>query len=96
VTTGQEVGFSLSQGPDIHRYGGYEPLVDLLIELAPRLARPVAVSLITEALDQCADLLLCEAWAQTRQRLAPVAIRCAHRHSVSYASRRAVELGEFS
>jgi hypothetical protein len=65
------------------------PLVDLALELRPGLAYPVAQSLVTEALDQCADLLLCQGWAETRQRLAPEATRCAHsRHAgVSYADR---------
>jgi hypothetical protein len=76
---------------DNHRINALEPLVDLCLELRPRLARGVAISLVTEALDQCADLLLCEAWALDRQRLDPVGIRCGHRHSASYADRRYAE-----
>jgi hypothetical protein len=69
------------------------PLVDLAVELRGDIPRPVLTTLVVEALDLSADLLLCEAWAETRQRLYPDAIRCAHnRHSASYAERRAVEL----
>jgi hypothetical protein len=72
--------------------GSLDPLVSLAVELRPGLPYPVAQSLVIEALDQCADLLLCQSWAESRQRLAPEAARCAHsRHTASYAERRAVE-----
>jgi hypothetical protein len=70
-----------------------DPLVDLLIECCPSLAYTVAQSLVTEALDLCADLLLCQAWAETRQRTFPQAVRSAHNRHVghSYADRRAAQ-----
>lgn len=72
------------------------PLVDLALELRPGIARTVAQSLVVEALDECADLLLCRDWAETRQRLYPAALRCAHaKHAgYSYAERRARELAD--
>jgi hypothetical protein len=73
-----------------------EPLVDLCLELRGDVPRPVLESLVWEALNTSACMILDSQWAQARQRIDPVGIRCAHRHSVSYASRRAVELGEFS
>lgn len=64
------------------------PLIDLLVELRPGLAIPVAQSLVTEALDTCADVLLDIEWAKQRQSLAPAAIRCAHvAHMSPYAVR---------
>jgi hypothetical protein len=66
-----------------------DPLVELLVECCPRLAYSVAQSLVTEALDLSADLLLCESWAETRRWLYPKAVRCAHSRHVgqSYADR---------
>jgi hypothetical protein len=72
------------------------PLVDLCVELRGDVPRSVAQSLVVEALDLCADLVLCEAWAVARQHLFPEAIRSAHSRHVgsSYAQRRAAELAD--
>ena len=76
----------------------YAPLVDLCQELRGDLPRSVLETLVVEALDECADLLLDEAWAEARQAAWPEAIRCAHnRHvGVSYAQRRAAELADLA
>lgn len=75
--------------PEGTRGQGIDPLVDLLVECCPSLAYTIAQTLVVEALDLSADLLLCEAWADTRQRLYPQAVRCAHNRHVgqSYADR---------
>jgi hypothetical protein len=70
----------------------YTPLVDLCLELRGDVPRPVLESLVWEALNTSACRILDAEWARDRQRVDPVGIRCAHRHSVSYAERRAVEL----
>jgi hypothetical protein len=58
------------------------PLVNLCLELRGDVPRPVLETLIVEALEASADLVLCEAWAVDRQRLFPQAIKCAHsRHA---------------
>jgi hypothetical protein len=76
--------------------GDHQPLVDLCVELSPGTPRPVLESLVWEALNTSACRILDAEWARDRQRVDPVGIRCAHRHSISYASRRAVELGKLS
>lgn len=70
-----------------------DPLVELLVECCPHLPRPVAQSLLCEALDHCADVLLDAEWARQRRAVWPEAIRSAHNRHVghSYAERRAAE-----
>lgn len=70
-----------------------DPLAQLLLELRPDLAVPIAESLVREALDNTADAILDVQWAQARARLYPDAIASGHsRHMLPYAVRRAREI----
>lgn len=69
------------------------PLVEMVIELRPDLAVPVAASLVVEALDEHADNILDLEWAKQRRAMYPAALRLAHsRHQKPYAERRRLEL----
>ncbi len=74
------------------------PIVALVAELRPDIPLSVVASLVVESLDLAACLHLDGQWSRARQAMWPEAIKLAHNRHVgnSYASRRAVELGEFS
>jgi hypothetical protein len=84
---------TLQPGADNYGHDAVAPLVELALELAPRLPRSVAISLVDEALDEVACRVLDRRWAIDRQDLYPEAIRCAHNRHVgnSYAERRDTE-----
>ena len=73
--------------------GATDALAALVVELRPDIPPPIAESLVREALDHTADLILDAEWAQTRARLYPDAIAAAHgRRTLPYAIRRAHEM----
>ena len=70
-------------------------LTGLLLELRPDLPPPIAESLLREALDLAADVILDLDWARQRAQLYPEAVAVAHmtKHVLtSYADRRAREI----
>jgi len=82
VTTGQEVGPSLSQPTPTTVDLAY-PIVDLIHELRPDLPLSVVASLVVECLDVASCLISDREWAEARQRSWPECIRIAHSHHTS-------------
>jgi hypothetical protein len=91
--TNLNIASSLTHGLDNRHHDALAPLVELVLELVPRLPRSVAVSLLIEKLDESACRVLDREWSEARQSCYPAGLRAAHsRHAATYAERRAVEL----
>jgi hypothetical protein len=62
--TGEDRVTSITADADSYGQDPLAPLIDLALELRPTLPYTVAQSLVIEALDLCADLILCQDWAE--------------------------------